>query len=162
MGVELEGRRRVVSALRPDGRGATLRMLSRLGDVAESRMRYHAPVSSEPGGGDLHRRISKSAPRFRAGGAGGGGWWELVVGVRQGHPYPFYVHSGTGRYKRSGGGSDIYARRPPYVMRFHYQGRYFSLRSVKGQRPQPFVEEAYNDTKLYARARVARIGRELF
>lgn len=105
-------------------------------------------------------------------------YWEQVAGAKGPHPFPFYVHGGTGvrgPYRRPYGAladrapaTVISTRRPRLtkaqggVLRWQdSSGKVFYRRQVAGQRPNPFVERAYRDAQVYASGRVQRLGQRL-
>lgn len=123
-------------------------------------LRIYVPIFQ----GYTWREISSSGPSWRPGGAGGGGEWQAVAGVKRGtSKHPLYAAQGTGLYAVDpsktvyGAGNQIRARTygkkmriergvtPPGVIWRKY---------VRGQRPQPFLYMAFQQTRLYVNARV--------
>ena len=133
--------------------------LEGMGNYAVYWLRLYAPIG-ETGG--ILRRIGHTKARWRPGGAGGGGEWEVIAGVRRTPegPYPLYVSGGTGRYRPIA--PDYIRARPGKVMTFEKRGepRRFKTYS-KGQRSQPFLYMSYQQVLLYANARVHLLGKEL-
>ena len=74
-------------------------MLKRILDEITS-FGYHVLQSHVPRHTSyLLRHVDREQPRWRPGGAGGGGEYESVVGVKRGtSKHPFYVEFGTGLY----------------------------------------------------------------
>lgn len=160
--IDVDGLNKVEAAvaLMPQKNRLILRqVLNKLGDFALHYAQLFAPIQIGPGGGELLRRLQKSPIRFKPGGAGGGGWYELLVGIIRGDRYPLYVHGGTGLYRQTGAGRLITPRRPGGWLTFqkHGEPRRF-VRYVRGQRPQPFIERAYERTKTYAQAQSIDLG----
>lgn len=118
-------------------------------------MRIYAPSFS----GYLRRHIGTSQARWMPGGAGGGGSWEVSAGVRRGDSrHPLYVEGGTGLY---GFRRDTIKPLHAKFMMWYRFGRWHRARETKGQRAQPFLYMAFQQTKLYAHARMLTLGREL-
>lgn len=105
-------------------------------------------------------------------------YWEEVTGAQGPHPFPFYYSYGTGIYGDKGARYGArHDRAPATVVSTHRprltkaqggvlrwedaSGRVFYRRSVRGQEGDPFVERAYADTNIYARARVQRLGERI-
>lgn len=121
-----------------------------------------------------------SSATWRPGGAGGGGQWEAVVGVKRTAPHAAFVASGTGIYAgrglirpRHGGGPGGFAfisttgfgsgkGRRNNVLTFQKKGeprRFVAF--VTGQRAQHFLYLTFQQIRLYANARVFTLGPEL-
>jgi len=70
-----------------------------------------------------------------------------------------WVHEGTGLYgplKRL-----IYPRTAPFMV-FHSLGQWWKLPSVKGQKPNPYLEEAFRDVEAtYAPVRLQKLRAEI-
>ena len=66
--------------------------------------------------------------------------YRAMVGLKKQPEHGIFVHDGTGIYgpRRS----RIYPRTAPYL-KFTIGERTFRLKSVAGQEPQPFMDEAY-------------------
>lgn len=113
-------------------------------------MRIYAPSFS----GYLRRHISTSQARLTS-----TGMWEVSAGVRRGDSrHPLYVEGGTGLY---GFRRDTIKPLRAKFMVWYRGGRWHRARETKGQHAQPFVYMAYQQTKLYAHARMLVLGREL-
>jgi len=65
---------------------------------------------------------------------------RTVITVADKPEYAKWVHDGTGIYGPYK--TPIVPRSAPYL-KFRYKGRLWRLPSVKGQKPQPFLREAY-------------------
>lgn len=125
--------------------------LDDIGLFAQKAARLEAPVGETR---QLVRRIQRTGVKQR------GAYYEQVVGVTQGEPYPLYVHGGTGLYRKNDP-KRIFPHPPRRYMRFTWKGRRFRLRFTKGQKAQPFMETAFKAAKLYARGKVTHFGSEL-
>lgn len=74
-------------------------------------------------------------------------------------PYAKWVHNGTGIY---GPMRRPYTPRTKPFMVFWWHGRKWFKRTVKGQRPQPFLTEAYDYVNdVYAPVRLSQLRAEL-
>lgn len=104
--------------------------------------------------------------------------WEQSVGAAGPALWPLYAHEGTGLYKRHGVKSFITARhdRGPAsvlstrkarltvngVMRFRGRdGKIYYRRRTKGMHPNPFVEQAFFVTSLYAKGKTFNLGKNI-
>ena len=67
--------------------------------------------------------------------------WRAGVGLRKEPAHGIWVHDGTGIYGPRK--SPIVPKPPNKYLVFQIEDREFRLRSVKGQKPQPFMDEAY-------------------
>lgn len=68
-------------------------ILNDAADKATAEMRIYAPVGET---GYLHEHLHRSGMTYLPGGAGGGGTYQIVTGVRRGtSQHPFFVHGGT-------------------------------------------------------------------
>ncbi len=128
-------------------------ILGDIADVAHHSMLLYVPKDTW----GTYRRINESEMRWVPGGSHGGGSWEKSVGVRGNEPgYPWYVHTGTGLY---GPHRSMITPTHAASMKFHWKGRYWDLERTRGQKPQPFVRDAYEDAKLYAQGSIHRFGK---
>jgi hypothetical protein len=149
-------------------------MTTNIGHVALYWMRIYAPIGETM---YLMRHLDISPLTWRPGGAGGGGTWEMVTGVKRGSSeHPLYVHEGTGiygpkkklitakGYRRYSSVSDmrdaidrVSNARPGEnlpVMTFQKHGEPRRFRPyTRGQAPQPYVRLAYLQARLYAVSR---------
>ena len=120
----------------------------------------------------IFRHISREVPMWRPGGAGGGGEWESVAGIKEGtSQHPLYVEFGTGIYGRRGKpygarwdrapasviatGRRRLTKRRGGVMTFqkHGEPRKF-VRWVRGQPGQHYFYETWRVLTIYSRTRV--------
>lgn len=135
------------------------------------------------------RHIDQTKAHWTPGGAGGGGSWTSIAGVKRGESFhPVYAAMGTGIYvgrglivpkiwgSRPGSVEEFksmfysqpsprVARSPKREARLKYRTRFGAPRTalyVRGQTPKPFLYLAYQSTLAYARGRVATFGRDLF
>jgi hypothetical protein len=110
-----------------------------------------ARCSTKPRASACSRRAS--TPR-RASHVGAGG--RFVAGSRV---YPLFVHEGTGLYgplKRA-----ITPKRAKFMVFLGRTGL-VKTKSVKGQRPQPYMEHAYDDARAYIEMHLDDIANSLF
>ena len=112
------------------------------------------------------RHVERTAAVWRPGGAGGGGNWEAVVGVKAGtSKHPLYVERGTGIYGETGmpytgKGKDtvkLGRSKPvevPSRMWFfsNLYGRVIGVREVEGQPAQRFLYRTFVELQPYVRA----------
>lgn len=149
-------------------RGAVTPVLREGARVGTLAARRHAPRGST---GHLAAAISDDAIVFRIRGdvaAARFGVQPVDTAGRGRRDYPIYVHEGTGLYGRlhriitarragkmvfPGGGKPwpIHAGRTGIVVK----------RTVKGQRPQPYMTIAYEEAKVYVEAHLDDIFRRL-
>lgn len=131
-------------------------MIEDIGRRGETFMRLYAPAHS----GELLRRIGRGPIHEVPSPTGTA--IQQTIGVRAGDKHPFYVHFGTGIYKRTGPRL-IEPLKPGGVLTFQKKGepRRFK-RWVTGQEPNPFVERAYNLLVPYARIRAAAHAGRIF
>lgn len=108
----------------------------------------------------LLRHADATGVRFHPGGAGGGGEYVAVAGVKRGDSnHPLYVDQGTGIYSYTG---QVIMPRRSRVMAFEKGGEETVFtRHVKGQKPQHYMYRSYLQTKLYAQARIMSFGHEV-
>lgn len=119
--------------------------------------------------------VATSFPLFGGGFAGRGPGGLFVRGLSVDSPgqvvarqtitvaripkHAIWVHDGTGIYGPHR--SPIVPRRARYL-KFEYKGRLWRLRSVRGQRPQPFLTDAFLVVnRTYVPARVELLRAEL-
>jgi hypothetical protein len=77
--------------------------------------------------------------------------YSVAIELNPGVAHSKWVHNGTGLYGPHK--TPIVPRRAPFLV-FHYRGRKWIKRSVRGQRPQPFLDQAFhyvNDVYIPAR-----------
>lgn len=141
--------------------------LENLGDYVVVQLVANVPFYY----GDTLRRVSRTAVVWRPGGAGGGGHWELIAGIKAGFSgAPVYAEFGTGIYAGRGligprtdrAAVDVIATKRPRLqggqrnaalalqdksgLRFRH--------SVKGQRPQRYFYRTWQELNIYASARI--------
>lgn len=145
-----------------------LRVLNRVEDNAHSQSREFVndmsrfaqrwlvttvPVHDEY----LLRHVQREPPTWLPGGAGGGGEWESIVGIKGGRSFhPWYVEFGTGIYAGRG---MIYPR-ITRALRLEKQSpeldskgrvtRYKFRRWVRGQEGQHYFYETWRALTIYA------------
>lgn len=107
------------------------------------------------------RHIDREQAKWHPGGAGGGGTWEAMFGVRAGTSmHPLYVNRGTPPYTGSGSEVVTYGRSQPQTvpsrMYFYSKmyGRVIGVRQVEGQKPQLFLYKTFTELRAYVAARL--------
>jgi hypothetical protein len=102
------------------------------------------------------RHVDRTDVGWKPGGAGGGGEYEVTIGIKAGTSYhPVYANRGTGIF-----GPYIKqpytAYNPSGRMWFfsHIYGRVIGVREVKGQRAQHFLYTTYRELQVFALARM--------
>jgi hypothetical protein len=125
-------------------------MLDNLADFAVFVLRANVPVRTSY----LLRHVARTPVVWRPGGAGGGGEWEVVAGVKRGlSRHPLYVEFGTGLYGAVGW--YIVPNRAPFmVFRSSITRRIIRATRVRGQRPQRYFYRSWRELEIYARGRV--------
>lgn len=142
-------------------------------------IRIYAPQGET---GELVRNIGKTGVYWHPGGAGGGGVYESMAGVRPPQTlrgpstYPLSVEKGTANKGRGyiyprddrAPASVLATRRPRRqsgeaggAMSFYFRGDKIFRKRVRGQKPQPFVFAAFHQTSIYTRVRMLTLGREI-
>lgn len=142
-------------------------VLNRAAHVGVESARVHAPKDQ----GLLAKAISEDSVRFaaqqefieasfgvnpvsRATRGAGGRFTGSTSGARN---YPLWVHEGTGLYGRLH--RLITPRRARYMRFVGHTGLVFA-RTTKGQRPQPYMLEGFEDASRYIEAHLdAMVGR---
>lgn len=113
------------------------------GFSAAAYMHMHVPYHS----GALSSAINYSDTRYAAGGAGGGGFFQVNVGVDEATaPHARYILNGTGLYNETHP-SLIYPRSRS-AMLFESHGSRVFTRYTRGQRPR---REWFDDAQEIAR-----------
>jgi hypothetical protein len=131
-------------------------VLEGMGSHAVYWLRIYMHVQS----GYTLRHTDHTSARWRPGGAGGAGEWEVVSGVKRGTSrHPLYANQGTGLYV----GRGLIRPSRSKVLTFQKRGepRRFK-RYVRGQEANPFLYLAFQQVRLYANARIHTLGSELF
>jgi hypothetical protein len=101
------------------------------------------------------RHIARTDVGWKPGGAGGGGEYEVTVGIKAGESYhPVYVNRGTGEF-----GPFIkqpYTSHSGKLMWFFgtHAGRRIGVESVRGQRAQHFLYTTFRELQVFAQARM--------
>lgn len=135
-------------------------LLDDMADKGKEILERYAPESPE---GDAYtkRHVDRSHVAWMPGGAGGGGQYEVIVGVKAGASYhPVYANVGTGVYSYT----EDYIRSPKGGLMWFYAsrlGRVISMYAVAGQRPQRFLYETWRDLSLLTEMRVILLSRGL-
>jgi hypothetical protein len=112
-------------------------------------------------GGRFTRAETIQAPgyRFTGGGLGTAYVTTAQVILNPAVPHAYWVHQGTGIYGPHH--HPIVPRVAPYLV-FHWHGRRWEKKSVRGQQPQPFLTEAYvYVNNIYAPAKVSQLRAQL-
>jgi hypothetical protein len=121
-----------------------------LADKGVELLERHAPEYTTY----TKRHIDRESVRWLPGGAGGGGAYEVVLGVKAGTSYhPVYANVGTGLYGQYG---DWVQSPTGRLMYFYSQlyGHVISKYVVAGQRPQQFLYHTWRDLEMFAVARM--------
>lgn len=133
-------------------------MLDDLADKGIEILQGYAPSDmsgdmSVHGTGYTQRHIDRGGVHWVPGGAGGGGGYEVIFGVKAGSSYhPVYVNRGTGIY---GGPSNREIESPRGRLMYFYSfrlGHIISVYKVAGQKPQHFLYDTWQDLTLFAQA----------
>lgn len=84
---------------------------------------------------------------------------EGAIGVSRQAPYALWVHDGTGIFGETG---NLIRPRVKRVMVFEKEGKVFFRSYVKGQKPQPFMAEAFESVaNTYVPLRVGRLRQQI-
>jgi len=109
----------------------------------------------------LMNHIDRDGPVWMPGGAGGGGTWQAVVGIKEGRSrHPLYVEQGTGIYAGKGliwaSGVKGLTGRYQKVMTFQKHGEPRKFRSwTRGQPPQQYFYGTWRALNAFAMAKMA-------
>lgn len=141
-------------------------------------LRIYVPVGESM---YILRHTDRTPIKWRPGGTGGGGTYEVAIGIRRGlSEHAAYVNRGTGIYAGRGAitprgdrrRADVIAtqrpritgrptkrtrRRPALTFQKRGEPRRFRY-SVRGQPPQHFLYNTWRQTVVYARARIITFG----
>ena len=133
-----------------DFREDILDTMQRAAEEAGSYMGTHVPYHS----GGLYRAINVGSVQYRPGGAGGGGSYEVHVGVDESMaPYAEFVIEGTGIFNRENPTNGIYPANGN-VMAFQKNGEgTIFTRWTRGQEPQ---RAWFEDAQALAQGIIAR------
>lgn len=164
--IHVEGEEKIQAALRAQGirQEANLReLVDDLADVASIALIAAVPRHNDY----IMNHIDRDGAVFVPGGAGGGGEWKAIVGIKEGTSrHPIYVEFGTGIY---GGRAPIFSRTyglmpmekgSPEV---DYRGRVSRVkfrRMVRGQKGQHYFYLTWRVLNAVAEARI--LARKLF
>ena len=101
------------------------------------------------------RHVDRSSVHWLPGGAGGGGEYESVIGIKRGTSnHPLYADQGTGLY---GTFHRVYTAHNPSGRMWFYStkyGRVIGVWAVEGQRAQHFLYTTFRELQAFANARV--------
>jgi hypothetical protein len=128
-----------------------------LADKGIEVLRMHAPkpgLNHPYSEGYTQEHIDRTGISWHPGGAGGGGTYQVILGVKAGTSYhPVYANLGTGVYSYT----RDYIRSISGKLMWFY-GTKIGLRiaayEVAGQRPQRFLYETWRDLALFAEMRL--------
>ena len=127
-------------------------LIDDLTKVAESTLTLTVPTYNLY----LFRHIAHDGPMWMPGGAGGGGEWKSIIGIKEGESrHPLYVEFGTGIY---GGRGLIWAEgvkgltgRYQKVMTFEKRGEPRRFRYwIQGQKPQRYMYYTWGVVNAFA------------
>ena len=142
-------------ALGEDYRESLRQVVGHAANEAGTYMAQHVPYHS----GKMYQAINVSEPKFRPGGAGGGGYYEAHVSVdRSIAPHAEYVIEGTGLYDRNAPTNGIYPSNGT-VLAFQKDGEGTVFTAwTTGQRPQrEWFEEAMRKAERIISRRISRL-----
>lgn len=106
--------------------------MQKAAQAAGAYMQAHVPYES----GDIYRAINIGPLTYRPGAAGGGGFYEINVGVDESQaPHTEYVIEGTGIYNRESPTNGIFPSKGN-VLVFEAGGEKVFAAWVRGQEPQ--------------------------
>lgn len=131
-------------------------MVNELVNVASVALIMHVPQYSSY----IMNHIDRAGPTWMPGGAGGGGEWKAIVGIKEGTSrHPIYVEFGTGIYAGKGlifaHGVNRLTGKIQKVMAFEKHGEPTRFRYwVRGQKGQHYFYETWRTTNAIAAARV--------
>ena len=158
--IEIEGEEKILLALDRQQE----RMQDQLRDLVDELATFsafwlisHVPVYDTY----IMRHIDRDGPVWMPGGAGGGGEWRSVVGIKEGTSrHPIYVEQGTGIYAGKGliwaSGVKGLTGRYQNVMTFQKHGEPRKYRPwVRGQRPQQYFYLTWRALNAFATAKIA-------
>lgn len=159
--IEIEGEEKIILALeRMEDRNnrKARELVDELSKFTENMLTIMVPTYNLY----LFRHIARDGPVWMPGGAGGGGEWKAIVGIKEGESrHPLYVEFGTGIYGNRG--SLIWASgvkgltgRYQKVMTFEKRGEGRKFRYwTQGQKPQRYMYLTWGALKALARERLA-------
>lgn len=158
--IDIEGEDKIQLALKAQGarQEAGLReLVDELSAAAEMTLVGLAPRSSNY----ILEHIGREGPVWMPGGAGGGGEWKAIVGIKEGtSKHPLYVDQGTGIYAGQGliwatqGPGYLTGKYAP-VMTFQKEGEPRRFRYwTRGQRGQRYFYMTWRVLNALAHARI--------
>jgi hypothetical protein len=158
--IHIEGEDKIQTALRVQGarQEANLRdLVDELADVASLALIMNVPRRSDY----ILNHIAREGAAWMPGGAGGGGEWKAIVGIKEGRSrHPLYVDQGTGIYAGRGliwstqGPGALTGKYAP-VMTFQKQGEPRRFRYwTKGQKGQHYFYLTWRILNAVAEARI--------
>lgn len=128
-----------------------------LADKGIEVLRMHAPkpgLNHPYSEGYTQEHIDRTGISWHPGGAGGGGTYQVILGVKAGTSYhPVYANIGTGVYGRF----ESYIVSPAGKLMYFYSvkhGHVISKYQVAGQRPQRFLYETWRNLAIFAELRL--------
>lgn len=127
-------------------------LLDNFSELGRAIVAHNVPVRERI----MQEHVDRTRATWRPGGAGGGGHYEAVYGVKRivgSPPYPLYVEFGTGLYGPHR--HYIYPRRSAYMS--FYSRRYnrrIRITRGRGQRAQRFFYISWREFQVYAAARL--------
>lgn len=123
-------------------------MVDDLASFGMKTLRINVPTFSSY----LLRHLDKTLPTFKAGGAGGGGEYEVIIGVKAGTSrHPLYVEGGTGIYGPIGWYLTPVSSSALSWFSTVY-GRPISKKFTKGQRPQRYFYNTWKELQIYSKS----------
>lgn len=166
--IDVEGEEKILMAMRTYEERSGRHIREFVNDLSEFAARIL--VTTVPVGKSeyLMRHVDRTAAQWRPGGAGGGGEWQGIAGIKAGSSmHPLYVDQGTGIYAGKG---RIYPRQAR-VLRFEKPmpeveyDRHGNVRGVttvryrrwvRGQPGQRFLYHTWVDVVMYAEHEIIR------
>jgi len=114
-------------------------------------LRIHVPEFSSY----TLRHVDREIVRWVPGGAGGGGEWSTVVGVKSGtSQHPLYAEFGTGIYATPSRGFIEPNVKPLMSFYSFLYGRRIRIKRAMGQKAQHYFYRSWLATDAYARYRL--------
>lgn len=153
IGLDLEGEDELILALERAEAGQKQRvqsLLDNLADFGRFTLIQNSPIFTSY----LIHHVGRSLVVWRPGGAGGGGEYEVVFGVKAGSSkHPLYVEFGTGLYGAVGWW--IVPLKAQYMV-FYSQKlrRKIRTKKVRGQKPQRYFYTTWREMQIYAAGKV--------
>lgn len=153
--IELEGEEKIMLALERQEervRGEARELVDDLSKFAAFWLISHVPTYTTY----IMQHIDRDGPTWFPGGAGGGGEWKAIVGIKDGRSrHPEYVEFGTGIYA----GKGLIYPRTKEALAFRKGGEGGGKQIVRsfthGQMPQQYFYITWRSLNAYAAARIA-------